>query len=142
MCQFTVGLKAFLFGRKLKEELLFWIGERSHNAELTDKGCRQLAPYCPELFQVGDLVSALATIDSSTLSDGDKFYRRENPCSSGRQTLTPQNHFLGSSSARRFHTKSPMHATTIMKQRSSSGRGSPDRLRSQQIWPVAEPTSS
>ena len=52
---------------ELKEELYFWIDERSHHAELTDRGCRFLAPECPELLQVGDLASALAEIDGSGL---------------------------------------------------------------------------
>ena len=61
----------------LKEELLFWIDERTHNAELTDKGCHFMAPGCPELFQVGDLTSALAAIEDSKLNSEEKQERRD-----------------------------------------------------------------
>ena len=63
---------------EFKEDLLFWIDERSQTAELTAKGCAFLAPDCPELLQVGDLMSALAAIDSNPeLGQGEKLDRRQ-----------------------------------------------------------------
>ena len=61
----------------MKDELLFWIDERSHDAELTDRGCRFMSPDCPELFQVGDLMSALAGIDHLDATPEIKQQRRD-----------------------------------------------------------------
>ncbi len=50
--------------RALREELYFYIDERGHDANLTDKGCEALSPNDPEMFTLPDLVSAMADLDS------------------------------------------------------------------------------
>lgn len=50
--------------RELREELYFTIDERSHEANLTEKGCEALSPNDPDAFVLPDLVSAMADIDT------------------------------------------------------------------------------
>jgi preprotein translocase subunit SecA len=64
--------------RALREELLFVIDEKGHDASLTEKGCEALNPNDPETFVLPDLVTALAELDGNhQLSDEDKFARRQ-----------------------------------------------------------------
>ncbi len=64
-------------GRRLREELLFTIDERTREASLTDKGCEELNPSDPEMFVVPDVISALSEIDSDDLPQQERNKRRQ-----------------------------------------------------------------
>lgn len=64
--------------RALREELFFTIDERSHEANLTEKGCEALSPNDPDAFVLPDIVSAMADIDTdTTLSQEDRTKRMQ-----------------------------------------------------------------
>ncbi|NQT93321.1 MAG: SEC-C domain-containing protein, partial [Lentisphaerae bacterium] len=50
--------------RELREELLFTIDERGHDATLTEKGCERLNPSDPDAYVLPDLVTAMADLDT------------------------------------------------------------------------------
>jgi len=50
--------------RELREELLFTIDERGHDATLTEKGCEALNPSDPDAYVLPDLVTAMADLDA------------------------------------------------------------------------------
>jgi preprotein translocase subunit SecA len=62
---------------ELKEELLFTIDEKQHDADLTEKGRKFLNPNDADAFVIPDLVTALQEIDSATLPDGEKEKRKQ-----------------------------------------------------------------
>lgn len=49
--------------RALREELLFTVDEKGHDAGLTDKGCEAINPENPEEFVMPDLATALSDLD-------------------------------------------------------------------------------
>src|SRR5512142_634218 len=54
---------------KEKEELFFAIDEKSHEADLTEKGRTYLSPQDPDAFMLPDLTTALHEIDSGPETD-------------------------------------------------------------------------
>lgn len=62
---------------EVKEELFFTIDEKQHDADLTEKGRRQLSPKDPDAFVIPDLVSALAAVDSEPLPDAEKEKKKQ-----------------------------------------------------------------
>jgi preprotein translocase subunit SecA len=60
---------------KEKEELLFAIDEKSHEADLTEKGRNFVSPQDPEAFMLPDLTTLLHDVDAS--ADGDARQRAE-----------------------------------------------------------------
>ncbi|MCH2059138.1 MAG: preprotein translocase subunit SecA [Verrucomicrobiales bacterium] len=57
----------------LKEELYFTVEERSHDADLTEKGRHFLNPDDPEAFVLPDLATSFSEIDADeTISDAEK----------------------------------------------------------------------
>ncbi|HEV2328504.1 MAG TPA: preprotein translocase subunit SecA [Verrucomicrobiae bacterium] len=54
---------------KEKEELLFAIDEKSHEADLTEKGRNFVSPQDPEAFMLPDLTTALHDVDASATGD-------------------------------------------------------------------------
>jgi len=55
-----------------KEELFFAIDEKSHDADLTEKGRNFLSPKDPDAFMLPDLTTALHEIDASPETDAHK----------------------------------------------------------------------
>jgi preprotein translocase subunit SecA len=55
-----------------KEELLFAIDEKSHEADLTEKGRNFLSPQDPDAFMLPDLSTALHDIDNGPETDAKK----------------------------------------------------------------------
>ena len=55
-----------------KEELFFAIDEKSHDADLTEKGRNFLSPKDPDAFMLPDLTTALHEIDASPEADARK----------------------------------------------------------------------
>jgi preprotein translocase subunit SecA len=55
-----------------KEELLFAIDEKSHEADLTEKGRNFVSPKDPEAFVLPDLTTALHEVDASAETDARK----------------------------------------------------------------------
>ena len=55
-----------------KEELLFAIDEKSHEADLTEKGRNFISPTDPDAFVVPDLTTALQDIDAGAETDARK----------------------------------------------------------------------
>jgi preprotein translocase subunit SecA len=51
--------------RTLREELLFVIEERNHDASLTEKGCEAMSPHDPDAYILPDLVTEIAEIESA-----------------------------------------------------------------------------
>jgi preprotein translocase subunit SecA len=49
--------------RELREELYFNIDERGRDASLTEKGCAALNPSDPDMYELPDMVSAMAELD-------------------------------------------------------------------------------
>jgi preprotein translocase subunit SecA len=52
--------------RALREELLFVIDEKGHDATLTEKGCEEMSPSDPDAYVLPDLVSVMSDIDGDT----------------------------------------------------------------------------
>ena len=63
--------------RALREELYFTIDERGHDASLTEKGCEALNPTDPDAYVVPDLVTAMADLDGSSMSEEEKTAARQ-----------------------------------------------------------------
>jgi preprotein translocase subunit SecA len=64
--------------RALREDLLFTIDEKGHDATLTDKGCEEMSPADPEAYVLPDLVSAMSDVDGDTsLSEQERAKRRQ-----------------------------------------------------------------
>ncbi len=64
--------------RALREELLFVIDEKGHDANLTDRGCEEMSPNDPDTYVVPDIVTAMAELDGDeTMDDDMKFERRQ-----------------------------------------------------------------
>ena len=64
--------------RALREELLFTIDERGHDAGLTDQGCEALSPEDPEAYVLPDLITAMAELDGEEdLTDEEKAQRKQ-----------------------------------------------------------------
>src|SRR5260370_31935306 len=55
-----------------KEELFFAIDEKSHEADLTEKGRNYLSPKDPDAFMLPDLTTALHEIDVGAETDPRK----------------------------------------------------------------------
>src|SRR5258708_4791940 len=55
-----------------KEELLFAIDQKSHEADLTEKGRKFLSPKDPEAFMLPDLGTALHEVDAGPETDAGK----------------------------------------------------------------------
>ena len=63
---------------ELKEELYFTVEERSHDADLTEKGRHFLNPDDPEAFVLPDLATAFSEIDADEgLSSADKDSKKD-----------------------------------------------------------------
>jgi preprotein translocase subunit SecA len=63
--------------RALREELLFTIDEKGHDATLTEKGCEEMSPADPDAYVLPDLISAMSDIDGdSSLSEAERAKRR------------------------------------------------------------------
>jgi len=64
--------------RKLREELLFTVDEKGHDASLTDQGCGTLSPEDPEQFEMPDLATALSELEGREgLSPQEKIAMRQ-----------------------------------------------------------------
>ncbi len=64
--------------RALREELFFTVDEKSHDANLTDKGCEMLNPDDPEHFVMPDLATALSELEGRTdLAGEEKLVKRQ-----------------------------------------------------------------
>ena len=64
--------------RKLREELLFTIDEKGHDAGLTDKGCETLNPNDPEHFLMPDLATSMSELEgNTTMAVEEKMTRRQ-----------------------------------------------------------------
>src|SRR5213078_5404821 len=61
-----------------KEELFFAMEEKSHDADLTEKGRNYLSPKDPEAFMLPDLISAFHEIDSGPEEDVHKRLEMKN----------------------------------------------------------------
>ena len=55
-----------------KEELFFAMEEKSHEADLTEKGRKYLSPNDPDAFMLPDLATAFSEIDGGTETDARK----------------------------------------------------------------------
>lgn len=62
--------------RELREELLFFIDERTREVALTDRGNEELSPNDPDMFVMPDLVTALSALDGDTSIDDEERARR------------------------------------------------------------------
>ncbi len=49
--------------RALREELYFTIDERGNDANLTERGCEALSPDDPDMYELPDMVTAMAELD-------------------------------------------------------------------------------
>ncbi len=59
--------------RDLREQLLFTIDEKNHDAGLTERGCMELNPDDPDSYVLPDLVTQIAELDANeSLSDEEK----------------------------------------------------------------------
>jgi len=66
------------FLQEVKDSLYFSIDERSNEAELSEKGRRQISPDDPDAFVIPDIGTAFAEIDNDpTLTDEEKVRRRQ-----------------------------------------------------------------
>ncbi len=64
--------------RALREELLFTIDEKGHDANLTDRGRQVLSPNDPDAYVVPDIVTEMAKLDGDdTLDEEQKFEVRQ-----------------------------------------------------------------
>lgn len=64
--------------RELREELLFTVDEKGHDANLTDKGCAALSPEDPEQFVMPDLATALSELEGRVgLAPQEKLVMRQ-----------------------------------------------------------------
>ena len=64
--------------RELREELLFTIDEKGHDATLTEKGCEEMSPADPEAYILPDMVSAMSDIAGDTsISEADRAKQRQ-----------------------------------------------------------------
>ncbi|MBM4142027.1 MAG: preprotein translocase subunit SecA [Lentisphaerae bacterium] len=64
--------------RALREEMLFTIDERGHDASLTEKGCSALNPSDPETYVLPDLITAMADLDADArLSPQERLRRKQ-----------------------------------------------------------------
>ena len=55
--------------RELREELLFNIDEKGHDATLTEKGCEEMSPAEPEAYVLPDIVTLMSDIDGQVNLD-------------------------------------------------------------------------
>ncbi|MEO0285211.1 MAG: preprotein translocase subunit SecA [candidate division WOR-3 bacterium] len=63
---------------ELKEELYFWVDEKSHAVEITEKGREEVEKREKSLFALPDLSTELHKIDhDQNLSSREKFYEKE-----------------------------------------------------------------
>lgn len=64
--------------RALREEMLFTIDEKGHDANLTDRGCEEMSPDDPDTYVVPDIVTAMSELDGDESMDEEtKFERRQ-----------------------------------------------------------------
>ncbi|MEK9138877.1 MAG: preprotein translocase subunit SecA, partial [Bacteroidota bacterium] len=64
--------------RSLREEMLFTIDERHHDASLTEKGCAAMNPSDPDAYVLPDIMSGMAELDAAvSLSDEAKDHARQ-----------------------------------------------------------------
>ncbi len=64
--------------RALREELLFNIDEKGHDAHLTEKGCEILSPHDPEAYVLPDIVEAMSALDGNeALKDEERFEQKQ-----------------------------------------------------------------
>ncbi len=62
--------------RELREELYFNIDERGRDASLTEKGCAALNPSDPDMYELPDMVSAMAELDGEEGLDDEARTRK------------------------------------------------------------------
>ncbi|MCB1069402.1 MAG: preprotein translocase subunit SecA [Kiritimatiellae bacterium] len=64
--------------RELREELLFNIEERHHEASLTEKGCETLNPNEPEAYVLPDIAAEMSMLDGDeSLNERERFEKRQ-----------------------------------------------------------------
>ncbi|HRR28989.1 MAG TPA: preprotein translocase subunit SecA, partial [Victivallales bacterium] len=63
---------------EIQSELFFTIDEKSHEADLTEKGRNAISPNDPEMFVLPDLLMTLHEIDSSDLPADEKIKKKQN----------------------------------------------------------------
>jgi len=64
--------------RALREELYFNIDERGRDASLTELGCETLNPEDPDMYELPDVVSAMAELDGEDdLTEDEKTVKRQ-----------------------------------------------------------------
>ena len=64
--------------RALREELLFNIDEKGHDATLTEKGCEEMSPSDPDAYLLPDVISVMSDIDGDvSLSEAERAKRRQ-----------------------------------------------------------------
>ncbi len=63
--------------RELREELYFNVDEKGHDASLTEKGSKAMAPNDPEMYVLPDLATALSVLEGDeTLTDQERMRKR------------------------------------------------------------------
>ncbi len=62
--------------RELREELYFNIDERGRDASLTERGCAALNPSDPDMYELPDMVSAMAELDGEEGLDEEERTRK------------------------------------------------------------------
>ncbi|MDE0839595.1 MAG: preprotein translocase subunit SecA, partial [Kiritimatiellae bacterium] len=64
--------------RALREELMFVIEERNHDASLTEKGCEAMSPHDPDAYVLPDLVTEIEQIESAPdLTPEERIQRKQ-----------------------------------------------------------------
>src|SRR5215467_13485281 len=77
-----------------KEELLFAIDEKSHEADLTEKGRNFLSPKDPDAFMLPDLSTALHEIDNGPETDAKKRLEAKSKLQSEFETKAQRIHSI------------------------------------------------
>ena len=78
-----------------KEELLFAIDEKSHEADLTEKGRTHLSPKDPDAFMLPDLSTALHDIDAGPETDARKRLEAKTKLQAEFETKAQRIHAIG-----------------------------------------------
>ena len=77
-----------------KEELLFAIDEKSHDADLTEKGRNFLRPDDPEAFMMPDLITAFHEVDTGPETDPVKRVEAKAKIQANFETKSQQIHII------------------------------------------------
>jgi len=78
-----------------KEQLFFAIDEKSHEADLTEKGRNHLSPRDPDAFMLPDITTALHEIDSGPETDARKRLEAKTKLQQEYETKAQRIHAIG-----------------------------------------------